>query len=86
MQKSEALTKWCPFARVAAAGYGRKGEPLVVAINRTVQDGEDLERSFPLIPPPVLCIADQCMAWRPSAPVAVREDGKECGFCGLTGP
>ena len=80
MLKTQALAKWCPFARVPFVRAPYADNVVALSVNRGTA-GDDID-----LPPPVLCIADQCMAWRPSAPVAVREDGKERGFCGLTGP
>jgi hypothetical protein len=53
MTEKEAITKWCPMARVRASGDVEEAP----AVNRT------LKRSFVLAE----CIASECMMWRKDA-------------------
>lgn len=75
MTEDEALTKWCPFYRMAGAGdfEGTEFED-----NRPENIPVD-ERS--------LCIGSACMAWRKRD--AIEQAGilimHEYGFCGLAG-
>lgn len=80
MLKHEALTKWCPFARVpGGAQFSSRAPVSVVAVNRVVEDGGTG------LPPQVLCIADRCMAWRVMFRGDTAEDGIKRGRCGLAG-
>ena len=81
MLKHEALTKWCPFARVPGGLQFNSRVPMsVVAVNRVVE-GDQYTR----LPPQVLCIADKCMAWRVVFRGDTAEDGIKRGRCGLAG-
>lgn len=89
MKESEAKTKWCPFARVAAYSSGGQEGESPTSVNRGEATG-----------PFTRCIGAACMSWRwiyaPSekdvaaitkmrmAMPAISRKTDE-GFCGLAG-
>lgn len=69
---SEALTRWCPFARVYMDTRGMDDTVATTAANR-------FNTAAP--PPGARCIASQCMAWCGNG------DGTgRCGLVPLTHP
>jgi hypothetical protein len=81
MTEEEAKTKWCPFARVIENGSASG------AHNR-VQLPQGTDTRAPVAS---FCIASACMAWRLTAPIALRRIdspgtvGVATGYCGLAG-
>lgn len=78
MLESDARTKWCPFARVAAPITETASRMTWVVANRVSipEDIGTLDSNDPMNPPAARCIASDCMAWR-------EMDEELGGVCGL---
>ena len=75
MTEDEALTKWCPHARIANRDLD--AEPAPPAYNRLsfgegAFDASDYATT--------LCVGSHCMAWRWTGYAEIS------GYCGLAGP
>jgi hypothetical protein len=91
MTEAEALTKWCPFARMKVAQTVKDGAPSCNEPQTTYNRIAINAQSSPFIADQARCIASACMAWRrvmdddlPTAP-GERMAATEQGFCGLAG-
>ena len=74
MTEDEAITKWCPMARVAEEDASGATGP---AFNR--YDGGDCSAKS------ALCIGSQCMAWRWLRVHEFSHGDKRRGYCGAFG-
>ncbi len=79
MTEQEALTKWCPFARIFPAGdfwQSSNGRDMTV-LQASLAEGDlgNLSR----------CLGSACMAWRWISKIASQDRPGKSGYCGLAG-
>jgi hypothetical protein len=90
MTEAEALTKWCPFARMKVAQTVKDGAPSCNEPQTTYNRIAINAQSSPFIADQARCIASACMAWRTAQvgqvlPGDEYKTYREEGFCGLAG-
>lgn len=62
MKESEALTKWCPMARITTVEHPQQQGQLAISIG----GGNNRDATAEIIPRACLCIGSKCMMWKPT--------------------
>jgi hypothetical protein len=89
LTEAEALTKWCPFSRVAFMDGNCNrisSERLRFAKAEAERTGDDRDWKYYCAKlPDTHCIGSLCMAWRAADPAKHGPCDPNGGYCGLAG-
>ena len=76
MTETEAMNKWCPFARTVESNGG-------CVVQGTAHNRKHHESNRLTFAHPNNCLVSDCMAWRTDG--GHDSAGVETGYCGLAG-